>query len=246
MANFTPAVELTPYLEKIKFFEQPIPWMYSDSVGKITVGAGHNVTAHNDYLTLDFAVKRFERQAKGGDAGVAISKDARKVDRTASKSEIQNDFDFLTKHSGEMKKLAAKYQQKFTTLELRAAKIDSLFRRDASDAINICVTAFADFASYPIPCQGALIDIAFNVGSFKTFHTIRAALTCIGAYAGKDRDADWKYERWKVAASHSKRGKLESHDKKSGKIIHSERNLTIQNWFLQGAQPRQKAVLLTK
>lgn len=52
--------------------ENNIPYMYVDTVGKVTVGVGHNLDAHKDMLTLAFIVKRLTRHhVKGGDTGIA-------------------------------------------------------------------------------------------------------------------------------------------------------------------------------
>src|SRR3954452_24177539 len=93
--------DLKIYLDKIKQLEKPVAYMYVDSTGNVTVGAGHNLTAHKDHKTLPFnTTSRFGRhKVLGGDTGIAITKN-KFVGRAATPEEIQNDFDFLTKNKG--------------------------------------------------------------------------------------------------------------------------------------------------
>ena len=66
---------LKSYLDQIEQLETPVGYMYVDSTGNVTVGAGHNLTAHKDHKSLPFkTTSRFQRHAvKGGDTGVPIT-----------------------------------------------------------------------------------------------------------------------------------------------------------------------------
>ena len=76
------------------------------------------------------------------------------------------------------------------------------------------------FDAFPEPCQAALIDIAFNCGTFMKFVTIQRALNGEGMYEKQT----WT-ERWTAAAADCGRGDDPT----------SERNLTVKAWFLEGA-----------
>ena len=86
------SADLMKYLELLKgpLFEHTIPYMYVDSEQRITVGVGHNLSAHKDVLQLAFVVKRFVRHSvKGGDVGTPIDEKQRVPNRKASNSEKQ-------------------------------------------------------------------------------------------------------------------------------------------------------------
>ena len=220
--TFIPSAKLLKLLETLKksSSENNIPYMYADSVGKITVGVGHNLTAHKDMLTLQFRVRRFERHpVKGGDTGIAITSQ-KVVGRLATQTEIKNDFDYLTKHNG-LKIYLPTQLRKYTTLELLPAAVEALFKKDRERAIAIARSEFGvAFNSYPVTCQAALIDIAYNVGNFKTFVTFKKAIKGEGVYNGKPMS-----ERWTVAARESRRG-----------VVSNARNNEIKTWLLDGAK----------
>ena len=223
MSPFTISPILRTYLEKLKQpdFEDSIPYMYVDSVGKITVGVGHNLSAHRDHESLAFVVKRFDRHhVIGGDVGIPIPKEFRTLNRAATRSEIKNDFDFLHAHVG-LKKYSPSNLEKYTTLEIPLSEINRVFENDLKTHIDVARREFgAAFEKFPIPCQAALIDFAFNAGSFRLFK--RAFLPAVkgeGAYAGKPES-----ERWKAAAAASPRA-----------WVQSSRNLEVARWLNVGA-----------
>ena len=222
MSAFAISAELQELLNNLKGsqFENNIAYMYVDSVGKITVGVGHNLTAQGDVLSLPFVVKRYERHSVlGGDKGVPIAKDS-KLDRPATTAEIQNDYDFLKKHSG-LKKYGPEQLQKYTTLELGADAIQELFVGDLKIAIDVCRKEFgAAFDKFPVKCQAGLIDIAFNAGSFRSFQTVFVpAIKGTGDYAKKKES-----ERWTIASQNCKRGQ-----------VSATRNDLVAKWFLDAA-----------
>ncbi len=205
---FIPSFALKGYLEKLKgpAFEKNIPWMYADTVGQVTVGVGHNLTANGDATDLEFVVKRFERHAViGGDRGVPILVN-KQVGRRATAAEIQNDYDFIELHK-KLGQFGAEQLSKYTTLELPQPAIDSVFAGDLTDAAHIAWREFsASFATYPDPAKAALIDIAFNCGGFTSFrHHFVPAIKGTGVYARKSMS-----ERWNIAAANCYRGKCQS------------------------------------
>jgi len=213
---------LRPYLEKIKAFEKNIAYMYVDTTGNVTVGMGHNVTAHNDYRSLKFKVKRFERKAvKGGDRGIAITAN-KVIDRPATGIEIQNDFDFLTKHK-KLGNYAADNPNLhlYTTVELDQVDREALFWSDIAAAITKARSGYgqAAFNGYPTPCQAGIIDIMFNTG--QVFPKLKRAANGEKEFANKPAS-----ERWTAAAAESYRPQL-----KDEKI----RNATVAEWFTAGA-----------
>jgi GH24 family phage-related lysozyme (muramidase) len=200
-------------------FEKNIPYMYVDTEGKITVGVGHNLSAHKDVLQLPFIVARFERHpVLGGDRGIPISQN-KTPGRLATTAEKQNDFDFLSKYKG-LGHYAPEQLAKYTTLELRQHDVDRLFENDLIVAVRTARQEFgAAFDKFSASRQAALVDIAFNAGGFRTFqHSFVPAIKGQGLYAGKS-----EAERWKEAARHSRRGK-----------VPAPRNAQVAEWLTDG------------
>ena len=221
----SPESELRKQLEKLKgpLFENNVSYMYLDSQGYVTVGVGHNLDAAKDHTELPFRVARLERKAvKGGDKGKPIADNPVKG-RLATKQEIKNDYDFLKAHLG-LKAFnpTNKELKNYTTLELKQEDIDAIFVKDINKHYAIAIKEFGkEFDGYPVMCQVALFDIAFNCGSFKTFQTTFVpAIKGLGAHKGKSMA-----ERWKYAASVCSRGK-----------VSAERNARIKEWLLTGAE----------
>jgi GH24 family phage-related lysozyme (muramidase) len=210
-------------------FEKTIPYLYLDSRGILTVGVGHNLDDNPtpDPLSLIFTVARLERKkVASGDQGISIADKAR-LGMSATRAEIQNDLDFLKRNVG-LKKYFPGNLRDYTTLDLTSLEISSLFDRDLSKFLKVCRDEFAQaaFDAFPLPCQIALLDIAFNCGSFRKFngHFV-PAIKATGLYAGKS----WT-ERWTEAANYSRRG-----------AVGLQRNAKIKEWLLQGAKEMEKA-----
>ncbi|HEX3445986.1 MAG TPA: hypothetical protein VHS80_14810 [Chthoniobacterales bacterium] len=202
-------------------FEKNIPYMYVDTEGKVTVGVGHNLSAHRDVLQLPFIVARFERHPViGGDRGIPVNHN-KGPGRPATTAEKQNDFDFLTKHKG-LGHYAPEQLAKYTTLELRQHDIDRLFEIDLIVAVRTARQEFgASFDKFSVTRQAALVDIAFNAGGFRTFqHSFVPAIKGQGLYAHKP-----EVERWNEAARHSRRGKVQG-----------LRNAQVAEWLNNGGQ----------
>jgi hypothetical protein len=192
--------ELLAELEKLKgpFFEKNIPFMYVDTTKNVTVGVGHNLTFHKDVKKLEFVIKRYERHAVlGGDMGTSIVLGRRSIGREATEEEKQNDFDFLSRHPrlGEHAPDNG-HMARYTTLELPQTAINTLFESDLISALKIARQKFgATFDTYAIGCQAALVDIAFNSGSFIHFSELVSVIHGYGKY--KEMSLA---ERWREAA----------------------------------------------
>jgi hypothetical protein len=198
--------------------------MYVDTVGKVTVGVGHNLSAHKDQQRLAFVVKRFERKpVLGGDKGTSILPIKRQLDRRASADEIQADFDFLQRNPGLGKFHASQSTMAaYTTLELTPAEVTRVFEADRDRAIRVAKAEFPDFDSYDVERQAALVDIAFNAGGFSTFRgNFCPAIKGEGNWAQKPDS-----ERWEAAAAHSRRG-----------AVDPGRNNQIANWLRARPKP---------
>jgi hypothetical protein len=141
---------------------------------------------------------------------------------SATRQEIQNDIDFLQRNTG-LKQYFPGSLRDYTTLELGSSQIDSLFNDDLDYFYRVCRNEFtpAAFDAFPLTCQMALIDIAFNCGSFRNFrgHFLPAIIGA-GNYASKS-----SAERWTEAANYSRRG-----------AVGLKRNAKVKEWLLQGAK----------
>ena len=221
MATLETSVLFMNYLVKLKGpdFEDNIPYMYVDSDGKVTVGVGHNLTAHKDQQSLPFKIKRYERKKViSGDQGIPIPK-TRPEGAVATKVEIQNDFDFLTRNNGLKKNLPSNPNMKlYATVELDSTTIDEIFLKDLATAIKKAKGVLPSLDSYPVPCQAGIIDIVFNTGELK-FPTLIRAVKAEREFAGKPAS-----ERWEAAARESKRPQVKP-----------ERNNQVNQWFMEGA-----------
>jgi hypothetical protein len=225
MATLETSILFLNYLVKLKGpdFENNIPYMYIDTSAKVTVGVGHNLTAHQDHLTLPFVVARFERKKViGGDQGTPIPK-TRTAGTAATKDEIKNDFDFLIKHKG-LGKYTPENLAPYTTVELPSATIDEIFLKDVTSAIATAKGVLPDIDSYPVPCQAGIVDIVFNTGRLK-FPTLVRAVKAEKEFAGKLAS-----ERWEAAARESNRPQVKQ-----------ERNNQVYQWFMAGAAEAKTA-----
>ena len=111
--------------------------------------------------------------------------------------------------------------RKYTTLELSVVTINTIFKKDLNIAIAVVKREFGiAFNSYPVTCQAALVDIAFNVGNFSSFRgTFVPAVKGTGKYSTMSMA-----ERWEVASKNCRRGQ-----------ISGERNRHVAQWFMDGS-----------
>jgi hypothetical protein len=111
---------------------------------------------------------------------------------------------------------------RYTTLELPGTAINLLFETDLVDALKIARDKFgAAFDSYPVGCQAALVDIAFNSGSFKHFPKLVAAIHGYAEYETMKMS-----ERWKDAAKEGNCGRP---------AVHAHRIQQRMAWLRSGA-----------
>jgi GH24 family phage-related lysozyme (muramidase) len=124
-------------------FENNIPWMYLDTGGNVTVGAGHLIPDAGAAAGLNFV-----------DAGgAAASADAKQQE-------------WNTMHGQDPGHVASYYQQ-FTTLHLGQADIDSVLTADMELAQGYLRNAFPNYDSFPQKAQEGLLDMMFNMGPGK-------------------------------------------------------------------------------
>src|ERR1700730_3819561 len=258
MAPFNISPSLSKLLDTLKGtdFENNISFMYVDSTGNVTVGVGHNLTADPNYQMLPFKInteweketkkqpRRKRQHVKGGDIGISLVAN-RPPGIAATQSEIKNDFDFLTKHSGkgETKEPALKKYspdqssqnnpllKRYTTVELDDKDIDKLFAADCNSFIGELrgIRLFGNaFDAYPVEGQAALIDMIFNLGS-TVFRRV-FSVTLIAAIKGEGSYAKMKVrERWNIAAAHS------------GRKVPAKRNQQVSNWLKSAASDKRFA-----
>ncbi|MCY2967334.1 MAG: hypothetical protein NT069_27480 [Planctomycetota bacterium] len=126
-------------------FENNIFWMYLDTGGNVTVGAGHLIP---NAAATGAALLNFVDQ--GGN-----------VASTANKQQEWN-----TIHDQDAGHTAAYYQQ-FTTLHLEQVDIDVILLADMERAQGYLRTAFPDYDNFPQPAREGMLDMMFNMGPGK-------------------------------------------------------------------------------
>lgn len=173
-------------------FENEIPYMYVDTKAKITVGVGHNITDNGGraaLVTLQFwQARQMRKSPKHSGGGTPIPNEAFREGNIATFEQKRNDYDFLLANTG-LRRYPPENLEEYTTVEMDNRTISSLFETDLQRSLEAATAAFDKFTLFPISCQAALIDIAFNAGpnTFKSsthggFHTIVAALRGDGPY----------------------------------------------------------------
>jgi GH24 family phage-related lysozyme (muramidase) len=125
----------------LKDNEGNIPYMYLDTVGKVTVGVGHMIASPDLAQGLSFVV--------------------RGTSQAASAAQIAADYNSV--HSQRPAMVASQYKP-FTKLEMTPAAIDQLLDTDIAGMESGVRSAFRGYDNYPAPAQDALLDMAFNLG----------------------------------------------------------------------------------
>ncbi|WP_053227844.1 glycoside hydrolase family protein [Solirubrobacter soli] len=149
-------------LERTKRFEGAITHMYLDTVGKVTVGVGR--------MLPDAAAAQKIAFVRNADSAAA------------SQQEIADEFAAIkAKEAG---KVASVYKAS-TTLHVTAATIDALLTDDLTNVVTGLQSKFPDYASYPENVQGALIDMAFNLG-------LHGLMTKFPTFVGLIKKKDFK------------------------------------------------------
>jgi GH24 family phage-related lysozyme (muramidase) len=145
-------------LAKLEEFEGSIPWMYLDTVGKVTVGVG---------LMLP-------------DAAAAAHLPFRFGDRNATEEEIASEFarvDALP-----MGRPALYYRRKDAP-ELDKPAIDSLLRTVLTGFEGELRTSLSGYDGYPDGVKMALLDMAYNLGPAGLLHGYPKLLRAVQAGA---------------------------------------------------------------
>lgn len=122
--------------------EGNIPWMYLDTVGKVTVGIGNMLPDVASAQALSF-VNRTTKSA-------------------ATKDEIKADFEAVSKQL--MGQAAKKYKDQ-TKLDLPDLNINELFKARIAEFTKQLTKYFPDYDKFPDPAQLAILDMAFNLGA---------------------------------------------------------------------------------
>lgn len=126
-------------LVKLKEFEGCVPWMYLDTVGKVTVGVGVMLP----------------------DAASATGLPFRTAGRVATVEEIRAEF---ARVSGMPAGRAAAFYRCIREMELEQAAIDSRLRIVLQGFEGNLRSALAEYASLPDAVKMALLDMAYNLG----------------------------------------------------------------------------------
>jgi GH24 family phage-related lysozyme (muramidase) len=125
-------------------FEGNIAWMYLDSLGKVTVGAGHRVVTEDAAAQLPF-VGKFN--------GDPATSDAKKLD-------------WNTIHLTQPGHQAA-YYKNFAALRLEQNSVDAILSADMLQAECDLQDAFPSYDSFPDSAKEGLLDMMFNIGPTK-------------------------------------------------------------------------------
>jgi GH24 family phage-related lysozyme (muramidase) len=138
---------MAPTFDEIKGFIAPsegnLAHMYLDSKGFVTVGIGN--------LLPD------------ADTACALAFVNRTTSNPATRAEIVADFDAVSK---QMKgKIARSYRQ-FTSLDLPDVQINQLFQKRIEGFQKELRKSYAKYDSYPGRVQLAMLDMAFQLGTY--------------------------------------------------------------------------------
>ncbi len=126
-------------LAKLESFEGSIPWMYRDTVGRVTVGVGVMLPNAVAAVALPFAVGK----------------------QPASETEIAAEFARVqTLPMGR----AAHFYQKEGGMELAQGEIDSLLQRVVLRFETQLRAQIAGYDGFPDQAKMALLDMAYNLG----------------------------------------------------------------------------------
>jgi GH24 family phage-related lysozyme (muramidase) len=124
-------------------FENNIPWMYLDTEGKVTVGAGHMLADADAAAALGFV----------DDNQTPASDDAKRQAWT-------------TVH-GMTAGMPADDYQSATTIRLPQNAIDAVLLSDMEAAEGHLMNAFSGYGNFPEPAKEGLLDMMFNLGPTK-------------------------------------------------------------------------------
>ena len=126
-------------LAKLESFEGSIPWMYRDTVGKVTVGVGVMLS----------------------DAAAAVALPFRAGDQPASAAEIAAEF---SRVDALPMGRAAHFYRRDGGLELAQSEITSLLQSVVLRFEAQLRERIAGYDGFPDPAKMALLDMAYNLG----------------------------------------------------------------------------------
>ncbi|MCU0703149.1 MAG: hypothetical protein MUF18_04070 [Fimbriiglobus sp.] len=144
VAAAAPAAELTWENVKrvIRGHEGDIPHMYLDTKGYVTVAVGQLVSSAAEAQKLTFI-----NRATG---------------KPATAEEIAADFAEVSKQTKGM--VASKYRQ-YTKLDMPEDARSKLYDTRVAGFLSELKGKFPDYDNYPVRVRGALLDMAFNLGT---------------------------------------------------------------------------------
>ena len=131
-------------LEKIKEFEGSVPWMYLDTVGKVTVGVGLMLVNEMAAHALPFATEG----------------------RAATAEEISKEF---ARVSAMKQGRAAGFYSNTPALQLSGEIIDSKLRATLEGFEGYLRTHIAGYDLLPDSAKLALLDMIYNLGPGRLF-----------------------------------------------------------------------------
>jgi len=142
----TPETEMAPTFDEMKLVIAPsegnVPYMYLDTVGKVTVGIGNMLPNVAAACALPFV----NRTTKNG----------------ATSAEITADFQAVTSQPA---RRSSRFYRPFTKLDLPDPEINRLFLDRVRGFLGELRDSYPDFDEYPDPAQLAMLDMAFNLGT---------------------------------------------------------------------------------
>lgn len=137
---------MPPTFDSIKLLIAPsegnIPYMYLDTVGKVTVGIGNMLPSVGVACELAFVNRTTKNRA--------------------TPAEITTDFQTV---AAQPRARLAQFYRQFTRLDLPDVQINELFRDRVAGFQQELRGSYPDYDSYPDSVQLAMLDMAFNVGT---------------------------------------------------------------------------------
>lgn len=149
-------------IDRTREFEGAITWMYLDTTGNVTVGAGHLLADASAASALDF-----------------VDKD----NPSTHISDSQKRADFATVDGMEAGHLAA-YYRNATRSRITVDSINELLETDLTAVETSLQGRLTAYNSYPGSAQAGLIDMAFNLGIAKLFRDFPTFVAAV-------RRTDW-------------------------------------------------------
>ncbi|GAC1356949.1 MAG: hypothetical protein NVSMB3_03470 [Acidobacteriaceae bacterium] len=174
-------------IERLKQFEGSVPWMYLDTVGKVTVGVGTMLPDAHAAATLPFLIG----------------------ERAATEEEIAKEF---ARVSALGKGRASTFYRKAEGLRLAEKAIDERLGEVLEGFEGYLRTHIGGYEALPDGVKLALLDMVYNLGPGRLFQEYpkllgaiargdwaKAAAACLRRGPGPARNA-WTKEQFRDAA----------------------------------------------